>query len=1406
MMFTQFISNPPRAAARRLALLLVVTWCVGAVPAQFDGQSRISSVYPDISIEASTHLRTAASYVADQNWTEAVELYQKLIERYGDKVVQLESRPLFVTVRDFCHMKLVAMPPRALELYRQRVDAQAEAWYSAGLRSRDRELLSRVVDQAFASSWGDNALDSLAEIAFESGDFAQASMAWGRIFPDVSANNEPDGGPAAQLVYPDSDLDRPLIEAKRILCALFDGGPDRSAAAISRFRRRFPMARGVLGGTEGLLAERLERIARDAASVTPPEDNDWTTFAGNTQRTKVVTRSVDIGSVQWTAQLPQVVQTRINFSNRPVSNNPDDQLSFHPLVLRDQVIVAGRDEVRAYDLHEGPAHGDEPIWTFRLRDSMGQGAVVTSRPSAGSPQFTLTAHRGRLYVRMGAPETTLPIRRGGQPDSFLVCLDLSADGKELWRIQPEPAEPDLAFEGSPVVADGNVYIGVTRGGAMTHSFLACYDAETGVKKWRTLICESSSTTSFFNAGSISHNLPTLGGGLVFYNTNLGAVSAIDQRTGRVRWIATYARKGRDDPAVRSGPTSGRELSPCVYWDGLVFALPADGEGVHAFDSLTGELRWRTPEPPNFAYMLGVAHGNLICSGSRVVAIDVATGKPVWQWSDSSSMSSFGRGVLAGDFVYFPTKTHVYILDQRTGVLAKPKEFGAIQERHMQSPGNLVIGDGYLVVAQPKSLAVFCQYEVLINRYRELIAQRPDDPEPHLRLARAAEATGSKELAVEHYRTAIQLASAEGTAEDRTTRLSARAQLHTILQHLGQEAEKSRDWARADGYLREAATVAPTVQAKLDVTLRIAELWDSAGDPAKALGVYQDLLGDDTFRGVAVAIDGNRTVRADVEISSRVNGLLDRAGRALYARYEATALRAFAEAQQQDSIAAMERLLRTHPNSDAATQALLYLAGQYFQNKQPGAAAAAYKQVIERPKVPAASQVLAISGLAQLHEDLQAWQTARSWWQRLAIEFPDAAMPNHVEQSVQSFVQERLGRAPYESNRLATMETLQLPLARRWNRQWEKGHRIVIPEGSIPGELGLLLLVTDSQSAECLSVRSGQPAWSIKVDGPVRWAAFYEDRLITGTNMELNCLSAATGELIWQQRASSGSAGFSEFRLVDDRLFVREDTRQLQCIAAATGIVAWTYAPAEGFIQPHTFFGARHLALNTKQPAKMIVLDGDGRRRFEMAQSGDAWEFPPIAIDAHRLCMASDARTIQVVDLSDGRQVWSYAGPTGEQRPVPIASATALLALFGGRTLVRLDPETGKPLWTARVSDDELPRYGSAWTISSDLFCCITRELNLRAFRLNDGVLAWEQALTGPGDQWQLAVSGEVILALPRRPHSSDGMPVVACRQSDGRLLQRLFFRPHGSEAIVHLTAQDALVGSERDLWVLRRPE
>ena len=139
-----------------------------------------SKFYPDSSDPAETLLRNAASHARDGQWAEAIGIFQRIIDQYGDKVAKLPREAdggkeaagtgdefvLFVDLRAYCHRSLAKLPAEARAIYRGRVDGQAERWLREGRNRRDTALLRRVVDLAFCSSWGDDASELLGDLAF----------------------------------------------------------------------------------------------------------------------------------------------------------------------------------------------------------------------------------------------------------------------------------------------------------------------------------------------------------------------------------------------------------------------------------------------------------------------------------------------------------------------------------------------------------------------------------------------------------------------------------------------------------------------------------------------------------------------------------------------------------------------------------------------------------------------------------------------------------------------------------------------------------------------------------------------------------------------------------------------------------------------------------------------------------------------------------------------------------------------------------------------------------------------------------------------------------------------------------------------------------------------------------------
>jgi outer membrane protein assembly factor BamB len=654
---------------------------------------------------ARTYLDRAKEYLADGQWDDAVETLRQVMEESGDQLLAVTDQR-YVSVRDFCHLQLVSLPPEALSLYRSRVDPLARAWYERGMAGRDRRLLSKVVEEAFASSWGDDALAALGEMALESGDHGAARAYWEKIVP----LEIPEGRTRTSLSVPDTDLDLAAILARLVLVSVLEGSRARAEAELDGLSRMHPDARGRLGGEEVNFVEGLKGLL--AASENWPQIHrgpDWPTFAGNAYRGGIAADAVDVGKVAWRVPLRPTLGA-VNQSRTTVARVAEDAaapLSYHPVTSGPLVLVNSQVEIVAFDLESGkPAWGLNSAAIFR--DEFGDSVHALYHPanSLGVPRFTMTVHGERLYARMGTSVTDRPRNATSTGGSgYLVCLDLAAQGRLAWKVVPD--DPAWAFEGSPIAAGENLYVAMRRSDVRPQLHLACYNAQTGRRIWRSFVCsaETPARGMFFEA---THTLLTLDRETVYVNTNLGCVAAVSGGDGRVKWISLYPRVVEGDllhpPAHRS-----RDLNPCLFDRGRLLVAPRDNPRILALDAGSGQMLWQTgTELADVVHLLGVSGDNLIATGHRVYWISLAdedAGKVKHVWPSGDDKLGYGRGVLAGDFLYWPTRDKIYVFDHAIGRLRRevpllPRGIGG---------GNLLVADGRLLVAGADELVGLDQH-------------------------------------------------------------------------------------------------------------------------------------------------------------------------------------------------------------------------------------------------------------------------------------------------------------------------------------------------------------------------------------------------------------------------------------------------------------------------------------------------------------------------------------------------------------------------------------------------------------------------------------------------------------------------------------------------------------------------
>ena len=238
-----------------------------------------------------------------------MEIYQRVIQQFGDKVARLPKDDpsgdktgesvLYVDLRQFCQGRLAALPPEARAIYRNRVDAQAERWYRQGAAEGDRGALRRVVEMAFCSSWGDDALELLGDLAFQDGRFAEAIAAYRQLVPD-----HPTAHPG--LIYPDPSVDLARVAAKKLLCRAALGDEPPSPGTWRRSPRRIRSRRGTRRAERAILTILAEALRSDGLALPASPDGRWPTFAGSPTRSRVVPGTIDVGSFQWRVELESI--------------------------------------------------------------------------------------------------------------------------------------------------------------------------------------------------------------------------------------------------------------------------------------------------------------------------------------------------------------------------------------------------------------------------------------------------------------------------------------------------------------------------------------------------------------------------------------------------------------------------------------------------------------------------------------------------------------------------------------------------------------------------------------------------------------------------------------------------------------------------------------------------------------------------------------------------------------------------------------------------------------------------------------------------------------------------------------------------------------------------------------------
>lgn len=857
----------------------------------------------------------ADKLIAEKKWSEAVDALHGIMADAGEDLVPLEDQHA-LQARYLCFLRLAALPPEALRLHRARVDAQAKKWLDQGQANRDPAMLRRLVEESFCSRHTDQALDLLGDLSFERGDFEEAERWWKLLALPAS---QKDRGPARdQLLFPDPQVDVARVRAKQLLARLFRGADIGFLAEFNAFQKAHPKAEGQLAGKKGNYATLLQALMdQDSIRGSVAEFDGWPTFGGRPNRNRVLpekqgrlARIPQLDGPQWSVRLDTGERVR---EPRLDGGAPGKILSWaeaarslahQPVIVGDRVYVADARVVRGYELATG-----RRVYKYDLFEDgkTDETAVPTRIPAEPESSFTLTAYEDRLYARMGTPligprRQNLSGRGDLLRDSFLVCLNLQpgATGSlEKWNVKAQSTENRVTFfEGAPVVQRGKVYVPMTRCvDERTFSIIACHDAETGAVLWQRDICETEELKS--GDRRVRTHLLCLAGPRLVYCSHSGVVAALETETGRRLWSSRYESTGLKT-AEGKPIQSPRSLVPPMFADGRIYVAPVDCNRILCFDAATGHILWES-SPVEVVHLLGVARGRLIFTAHTpqdgIRALDAANGAPIPGWSqpgDDSNLPSFGRGLLAGECVFWPTQNGVHVLRQDTG-----EWLASDPDIH----GNLATSNGCLVAASLEYLTVHVPDSLLLRQREHEVSEKPSAM-AHYRLARSEIDAGVEERAM----ASLELAAKLLPAGDRL-QSSLRPLRHRALLQL---AAKSGDREPAERHLREATSSSFSIQERLTGIRHLAQLGVSSGRPQLAVEAWQSILENKELRESCFT-DSRELPQSAAWLASRsITQLIEQHGPSVYAAIETRAEKLLQSLQNGKGEEVLDRLGREFP--------------------------------------------------------------------------------------------------------------------------------------------------------------------------------------------------------------------------------------------------------------------------------------------------------------------------------------------------------------------------------------------------------------------------------------------------------------------------------------------------------------
>jgi outer membrane protein assembly factor BamB len=572
-------------------------------------------------------VRAALAREGQGEYREALEIYQKVIDETPDDLYRISKYGVYVPVSQYCQRRILRFPARDRTFYRTKHDSRAKREYQQARRKNSQEGMAQIVGSMLATSYGGKAMLSLGDGALDRGHYLEALEYYLTV----------------RDVFTDRELHTPELSLKITYC--------RKMLGDSAARKALAGGKGSLSAAERAKFRSLVRGAKvekqafnvQLASAPSVASDDYTLYPPSKDPLGIV-------EPVWRADLPGSRLATHSYTQ--------------PVFSQNSVIYRHKNIVYARSILNGE---------LRWKNDLGGRVTWQNWMERQYPQEDLLVQDGLVFAPMYKVGPTL------------VALD-ETTGQLKWAYGPmvasTPEEANMRFEAAPTGGPRTVYAGYVldniEGEAHIDSEygVIAFESTTGRIRWRRPVCRLK--PGLFTAGFAVRRRnrirsftspPLYNQGTVYYNTNAGAIVALDALSGRVKWSMRYPyysfpqsvhdatrQFGRGGGTVSHSPVRVTPHSPMFWYNQrpllvgeALYVLPVDSPYMFRLNRRNGQVVWTKSKGYPYGrhnrlrnggttfFMGPIKSGELLMVHTSrfkpVHLLDPATGKTVWNSGD-----------------------------------------------------------------------------------------------------------------------------------------------------------------------------------------------------------------------------------------------------------------------------------------------------------------------------------------------------------------------------------------------------------------------------------------------------------------------------------------------------------------------------------------------------------------------------------------------------------------------------------------------------------------------------------------------------------------------------------------------------------------------------------------------------